>query len=230
MTEKKKIRAVLFDMDGVLFNSMPYHAAAWHEVMKAHGLDLSKKEAFMHEGRTGAGTINIVCRRQLNREATAEEIEQIYAEKSEAFRKYPEPDCMEGAADLLNKVKSDGLVPMLVTGSGQRSLLDRMEHSVPGIFTPEHMVTAYDVKRGKPDPEPYLMALQKGGFRPEEAVVVENAPLGVQAAVAAGVFTIAVNTGPLDDEVLWNAGADVLYPSMTALYADWEELMKRLSE
>ena len=50
------------------------------------------------------------------------------------------------------------------------------------------MVTAFDVKYGKPNPEPYLMALKKGGFKPNEALVIENAPLGVQAGVAAGIF------------------------------------------
>ena len=49
---KKKLKAVLFDMDGVLFNSMPYHSEAWHKVMKSHGLTLSREEAYMHEGRT----------------------------------------------------------------------------------------------------------------------------------------------------------------------------------
>jgi beta-phosphoglucomutase-like phosphatase (HAD superfamily) len=84
------------------------------------------------------------------------------------------------------------------------------------------MVTAYDVERGKPDPEPYLMALRKGGLAPDEAVVVENAPLGVQSAVAAGIYTIAVNTGPLDDRVLLDAGADLLLPSMRALAERWD--------
>ena len=50
---KKKLKAVLFDMDGVLFDSMPYHSEAWHKVMKSHGLTLSREEAYMHEGRTG---------------------------------------------------------------------------------------------------------------------------------------------------------------------------------
>lgn len=78
---RKKLKAVLFDMDGVLFNSMPYHSEAWHQVMKTHGLDLSREEAYMHEGRTGASTINIVFQRELGKEATQEEIESIYHEK-----------------------------------------------------------------------------------------------------------------------------------------------------
>jgi len=69
--------------------------------------------------------------------------------------------------------------------------------------------------------------LQKGGLRAEECVVVENAPLGVRAAKAAGIFTIAVNTGPLPDNALTDEGADLLLPSMQALSDAWEELSAR---
>jgi HAD superfamily hydrolase (TIGR01509 family) len=108
----------------------------------------------------------------------------------------------------------------LVTGSGQKSLLNKLEHSFPSVFQKDKMVTAYDVKRGKPDPEPYLMALQKGGLLPEQAIVIENAPLGVKSAVAAGIFTIAVNTGILKDEELLQAGANCLYHDMMELRND----------
>ena len=60
----QRLRAVLFDMDGVLYNSMPSHAKAWHRAMAHFGYDLPEQEAYMHEGRTGASTINIVSRRQ----------------------------------------------------------------------------------------------------------------------------------------------------------------------
>ena len=221
---QKKIKAVLFDMDGVLFNSMPYHSEAWHTVMKNHGFTLSREEAYMHEGRTGAATINIVFQRELGREATQEEIENIYAEKSKLFNSYPEAERMPGAWELLQKVKSEGLTPMVVTGSGQLSLLERLEHNFPGIFCKELMVTAFDVKYGKPHPEPYLIALEKGQFQADEAVVVENAPLGVEAGHAAGIFTIAVNTGPLDEQVLLDAGADILFPSMNSLHENWGKI------
>lgn len=221
-----QLKSVLFDMDGVLFDSMPHHAEAWHKIMQAHGLQLSREEAYLHEGRTGAGTINIVYRRQLGRDATPEEIESIYQEKSVEFNKYPEAERMPGAWPLLQKIKAGGLVPMVVTGSGQRSLLDRLEHNFPGMFRRELMVTAFDVKHGKPDPEPYLMALEKGNLHPGEAVVVENAPLGVEAGHKAGIFTIAVNTGPLDGQVLLDAGADLLFPSMQALCDAWDGLFQ----
>ena len=219
---KKKLKAVLFDMDGVLFDSMPYHSEAWHKVMKSHGLTLSREEAYMHEGRTGASTINIVFQRELGREATQEEIESIYQEKSVLFNSYPEAKPMPGGWELLQKVKKAGLIPMVVTGSGQLSLLERLEHHYPGMFHKELMVTAFDVKYGKPNPEPYLMALKKGGIKADEAVVVENAPLGVEAGHNAGIFTIAVNTGPLNGQVLLDAGADLLFPSMQALNDTWD--------
>ena len=228
--KKIHLKAVLFDMDGVLFNSMPYHAQAWHTTMVKHGLMLGPTEAYMHEGRTGASTINIVHQRQFGVEATPELIQQIYAEKSAEFNRFPEPEPMSGAWELLQQVKADGLIPVLVTGSGQRTLLDRLSTNFPGIFTPDHMVTAFDVKYGKPNPEPYLMGLEKAGVKADEAIVVENAPLGVQAGVVAGIFTIAVNTGPLPDQVLWDAGANLLFPSMLAFNETWETLRRMITQ
>lgn len=222
------LKSVLFDMDGVLFDSMPYHADAWHKTMTHHGLNLSREEAYLHEGRTGASTINIVCKRERGYEASEDEIKTIYAEKSEEFNKNPEVQRMPGALEVLTKIKQDGLFSMVVTGSGQHSLINRLNTNFPGIFTPELMVTAFDVKYGKPKPEPYLMALKKGNLKANEAIVVENAPLGVEAGHAAGIFTVAVNTGPLDDKVLLAAGADLLFPSMQAFCDSWEDLFKEL--
>ena len=129
---------------------------------------------------------------------------------------------MPGAHELLKKVKTDGLIPVIVTGSGQTSLLDRLNHNFPDVFKAELMVTAFDVKYGKPNPEPYLMALKKANVHPNEAIVVENAPLGVQAGVAAGIFTVAVNTGPLPDNALTDQGANLLFHSMKDLEENWE--------
>ena len=224
--ENINLKAVLFDMDGVLFNSMPYHSEAWHTAMQQFNLDLSREEAYMHEGRTGSGTINIVYQRQYGKDATQEEIENIYQVKSRIFNSFPEPEPMLGAWEVLQKVKAAGLKIILVTGSGQRSLLDRLEHHYPGMFTPDLMVTAFDVKHGKPHPEPYLMGLEKGGIKANEAIVIENAPLGVESAVAAGIYTIAVNTGPIPDNVLMNAGANILFPSMKALAETWNIAIK----
>lgn len=220
------LKAVLFDMDGILFNSMPNHAEAWHKTMAQFGFTLSREEAYMHEGRTGAATINIVSQRERGFDATEEEIKRIYQAKSDLFNQYPKAERMPGAWEVLTQIKEAGLIPMVVTGSGQTSLLDRLNQNFPDIFKRELMVTAFDVKYGKPNPEPYLMALKKGGLQPNEALVVENAPLGVQAGIAAGIFTIAVNTGPLPDHVLLDQGANILFHSMTDFNEHWSELSR----
>ncbi len=226
--DKLNLKAVLFDMDGVLFDSMKNHAKAWHEAMKQYGMHLSPEEAYLHEGRTGAATINIVSSRQRNHEAAEEEIKEIYQTKSNIFNSLPKAERMPGALELLNKIKAAGLIPVIVTGSGQTSLLERLNKNFPGIFKAELMVTAFDVKYGKPNPEPYLMGLQKAGVQANEAIVVENAPLGVRAGVAAGIFTVAVNTGPLPDKVLLDEGANYLFHSMPDFNKNWEEFYQAI--
>lgn len=213
----RKARAVLFDMDGVLFDSMKNHAEAWERAMKINGLVMSREDAFMNEGRTGEGTIDIFALAQWGRNATEEEREHIYKVKSDIFNTLPHVEPMPGALEVLQTVKAMGILRVIVTGSGQKSLLERLENSFPGMFRAELMVTAFDVRLGKPHPEPYLMGLEKAAVRADEAIVVENAPLGVEAAKAAGIYTIAVNTGPLPDRVLYDAGADIVFPNHHAL-------------
>lgn len=212
-------KAVLFDMDGVLFDSMPAHASSWAKVCTDFGLYMSAEEAYMHEGRTGEATINILSQRHWGRNATAQEVERIYAAKCEAFNACPESGQMPGAASVLAQVRAAGLDLFVVTGSGQKSLLDRLQQNYSGCFSDGHIVSSKDVRHGKPSPEPYLKGLALAGVEPWEAIVVENAPLGVRAAVAARIFTVAVNTGPLPDGALLDEGADLIFPSMQALAA-----------
>lgn len=222
--EKMALKAVLFDMDGVLFDSMKKHSECWYQAMTHFGFQFSRDEAYLHEGRTGAGTINIISQRQRGCDATPEEIKEIYQYKSDLFNAMSEAEAMPGATEVLEKVMASGITPILVTGSAQESLINRLNKHYPGVFVPELMVTAADVKYGKPHPEPYLMGLGKGQLKPWEAIVVENAPLGVQASTAAGIFTVAVNTGPLDDKVLLDEGANLLLHSMQELADKWEDL------
>ncbi|MDR0542371.1 MAG: HAD-IA family hydrolase [Dysgonamonadaceae bacterium] len=223
------IKAVLFDMDGVLYDSMPGHVQAWHEVMSALGIPASKEEYYLHEGRTGQATIRIYFNQFFGRDATDEEYENLYARKTRRFVELGfQAKPMPGALEVLQKVKALGLQRILVTGSGQNSLFEELDTSYPGYFDKNLLVTAYDVRYGKPHPEPYLMGLKKGNLLPEEAVVVENAPLGIASARAAGIYTVGVNTGPLPDDALWDAGANVVYPSMQALAEKVERLIQSL--
>ena len=215
-------KAVLFDMDGVLYDSMPFHARSWHESMARFGIDMAPEEAYAYEGMRGVETIKLLVRRQFGKDISDEEAARMYDAKSEAFRLCPKAEKMEGVEELMRKIKAGGLKIVVVTGSGQKSLLDRLEEDFHGLVSRNLVVTSFDVKHGKPDPEPYLTGLAKAGIKSSEGIVVENAPLGVRAAVAAGIFTVAVNTGPLPDKALADEGANVVLPSMSALRDAWK--------
>lgn len=224
-----KIKAIFFDMDGVLFDSMPNHAKAWIYAFAQVGISFDAYGAYMREGMTGSGTINEVFQLQLGRKATEEECKQIYKIKSDYFETLGPATPMPYAKEVLQTVKDAGLDIYIVTGSGQQSLLNTLNRFFPGFFQKEKMVTAFDVKKGKPDPEPYLMALEKGNYDPDEAIVVENAPLGVRSAVGAGIYTIAVNTGILKGSELTDNGADMLFADMKSLLLDMPEIIESAS-
>ena len=132
---------------------------------------------------------------------------------------------MPGILSLMEQIHAAGITIGVVTGSGQRPLINRILRDFGRFVSIDNITTAYDVKRGKPNPDPYLMGLEKaGGLQPSEALVVENAPLGIRAGIAAGIYTIAVNTGPLPDKVLLDAGANILFPTMQSLSDAWPTL------
>lgn len=206
-------------MDGVLYDSMRSHVQAWWETMASVGIESSLEDFYLFEGRTGHSTIDILFKRTFGREATSEEKETIYTRKAQRFVELEQSESrpMPGSPEVLEKVKTLGLQRIIVTGSGQYFLFEKLHKDFPGYFDRSLMVTAYDVSNGKPHPEPYLMGLKKGKLSSDEAIVIENAPLGIESARAAGIYTIAVNTGPLPNSVLWEAGANALFPSMNAL-------------
>ena len=218
-------KAVLFDMDGVLFDSMPNHARSWHLAMAECGIDMDESEAYQYEGMRGVETIKLKAREQWHRELSDEEAQHMYDIKTRYFSQCPPARKMEGVEALMHTIKSHGMQIGVVTGSGQRSLLDHLEQAFPGLLHRELMVTSFDVSHGKPQPDPYLAGLRKVGCEPCQAIVVENAPLGVRAAVAARIFTVAVNTGPLPDAVLQAEGASLIYKRMSDFNKDFESLL-----
>ena len=216
----EQLKAVFFDQDGVLFDSMPFHAEAWAQTMKAHRLPFTAEDAYINEGRTGAAVIEEMHQQLFGRPASEELIRQIYKEKSDRFLQLTEgrlPNMIPGVMEVLRWLDSHGVQCWVVTGSGQHALFDNLQRVSGGILRRERMITAFDVTHGKPDPEPYLKAWERSGFRKEECMVVENAPLGVRAGKAAGLYTIGVNTGPLPDELLRKEGADQVLPDMNTL-------------
>ena len=212
--------AVLFDMDGVIYDSMPNHSVSWHNSMKDFGIDMPYEGAYQYEGMRGVETIKTLARAQWHRELSDDEAQEMYAHKAALFAKQCQltpARIMPGIKTLMQYIKDNGWKICVVTGSAQHALLDKLLIDFDGLLREELIVTAFDVKHGKPNPEPYLKGMMKCGVEPWQTIVVENAPLGIRAAVAARCFTIAVNTGPLKDEILLQEGANLIFPRMTDL-------------
>ena len=220
-------KAVLFDMDGVLYDSMPYHAIAWQESMKQFDIHMTAADAYATEGARGIDTIQVMVKKQKGIDISLEEAQKMYDVKTEIFHSMPTAKIFPGVCEVMQKIKDAGMQVGVVTGSGQRPLILRLLNDFGNFLDENHIVTAYDVKRGKPNPDPYLMGLQKAGdLKPWEGIVVENAPLGVRAGVAAKIFTIAINSGPLPDEELSSKGSNLLYHKMTKFCDNFERLIE----
>jgi len=211
------MKAFFFDMDGVLFDSMPLHAKAWEEVMSRHGLPFSAYDTYVNEGRTGESVIDESFMTARHRHATPQEIQTIYNEKTLLFHQEGDAKPIKGVDKVLQYVQAQGYQIWIVTGSAQESLFDKLDTCFPHIFCREHMITASDVKHGKPDPEPYLKAWERSGLPKKDCIVIENAPMGVESGKAAGLTVYAVNTGILTPQDLQQAGADKVVNDMQQL-------------
>lgn len=207
-------KAALFDMDGTLYDSMPRHVAAWTQMLAENGIEIEPVTILMDEGRTGTDTVRDIFRKHCGIDISDDECRRLYRRKAELFAGMAKVDIMPGATKLVRAAMDAGLTTVLVTGSGQGSLLGRLDSDFPGAFPENRRVTAYNVTHGKPHPEPYLKAMEIAGVRPHEAIAFDNAPLGVRSAAAANALAIGIVTGPIAPDALHMAGADAVFLSM----------------
>lgn len=220
--KKSAPKAVLFDMDGVLIHSMPMHVAAWRKLYKEYGIDVSEEYLYSEEGRVATKAIAKLFKEQKCIELSDKETLRIYTQKANDVKTQARPSRMEGMLEFVQLVKKTSATSV-VTGSGQSTLMDILNDYYPDCFDENMMISARDVKHGKPHPEPYLMGLKKHGIKAEEAIVVENAPLGTLSGKAAGIFVLAINSGKLSDELLYENGADVVVSSASELVDWWKD-------
>ena len=222
------ITTALIDCDGVLYDSMKNHTLAWVKLMKKNGIKCSRDEFYEMEGMTGSEIIKTKFKTGAGKNITDDEAHALYGVKTRYFRELGEVPVMPGVMRMLETLKDAGVERVLVTGSQQDTLLQRINNDFPGIFG-DVTVTGHDVRKGKPNPEPFLKGMSKSGKQPNQCIVIENAPLGVQAGHAAGCFTIGVTTGPIPEKDLYKAGADIVYKNMDELAAALPSLLVALS-
>jgi sugar-phosphatase len=174
--------AVLFDLDGVLVDSAVCVERHWRRWAAEHGLDSEEIMRFAH-GRPTVETIRLVAPH------LPAELEAARLDASEAFDTDGVVEVL-GAAKLLRSLPRNAWA--IATSGTRDTALTRLRHT--GLPLPAVLITAGDVKRGKPDPEAYLLAAAKLDVTPERCVVVEDAPAGIEAGHAAGMRVVALAT------------------------------------
>lgn len=206
----------LFDMDGVLMDSMPFHVESWQKAFLSVGVHYPEDRIYQNEGRPGEETILDVYKWLFNTIPDQQTIEKIYAKKTQIMKDLGQAELIKGMDKVVEYLADKSYKLCIVTGSSQESLLELIDNCFNSKFG-NNIVTGKDVTQGKPHPEPYLKAIKLIKSSPKKAVVIENSPLGIQSAKKAGIFTLAINTGPLNNSVLKDAGADEIFNSADAL-------------
>jgi len=200
-------RGVLFDLDGVLVDSTPAVARVWAGWAHEHGFDPDEVVKMAH-GRPSIGTIRELLP-HADHEAENREVER--REISDVEGVIPLP----GALELLRALP---LERWAIVTSCTRQLAG-VRIAAAGLPQPKHLVTATDVRRGKPDPEPYLKGAQFLGVPAVDCLVIEDAPAGIRAGKAAGAQVLALRTTASDPELL-QAGADWIADNCAGLFVD----------
>ncbi len=186
-----KIKAVIFDMDGVITDTMPYHYRAWKKILKDEGIKTSECEIYMREGQPG----NITIKEIFGEHGVAYDdyrAKAALAKKEKLFKKIVKRRFIRGARPFIHLLKYEGFKLALVTGTARHEVRRIMPGALLGLF--DVTVTGDEVRHGKPHPEPYNIAIKKLGITPRDAVVIENAPFGIQSAKRAKLTCLALQT------------------------------------
>lgn len=209
-------KAVIFDMDGVLIDSYHAHFQSWQVVASEEGLDFSRDVFDRTFGRTSREIIQEVWG---SRAAIAERVSSLDARKEAAYREIISRDfpAMPGVGALIDALVAAGF-KLAVGSSGPPEnvalVLSRLQRE--RLFSA--VVSGADVVRGKPDPAIFLLAAQRMGMAPEHCAVIEDAPLGIAAARAAGMAAIGLaSTGRQRDQL---AAADAVFDSLNQITPD----------
>lgn len=203
--KRRKFKGVLFDFDGVVTDSMSDNFQAWKKAFEVIGVNIKEDDYYPLEGYSTLDVAKITLEKYKKDENPKKisNLKHHYYLKSNRFKLY------EGIENIINLFFRKNIGIALVTGANR----SRVEWSLKSLKEKFKVIVAGDDKiRGKPAPDPYLLAANKLGIPPNQCIVVENAPIGIKSAKTAGCYCIALMT-TLGREPLEEAGADKVFES-----------------
>jgi sugar-phosphatase len=176
--------AIIFDLDGVLIDANSVYERHWQAWAERNQVPFADILA-VHHGRPAAQTVEIVAPHLDPQREAADYNRSLLADTDlTGVLAFP------GVAKLLSSLPADRWA--IATSAPLPVAIARLGHLA--LPQPDVLVTADDVARGKPEPDPYLMAARGLGYPPQQCLVIEDAPAGIKAATAAGTFVLAVTT------------------------------------
>ena len=217
-------KAFIFDIDGTIIDSMPYHARSWDIFLDRHG----KRGAGGDFFRRTAGRTGIEVMREFFGPLTDEEAHALTREKEAIYRELFAPVFCEiaGFTVFARAAKAAGVRLACATAGDP----DNIRFAVAGLGLDgffDAAVGAHDVARGKPEPDLFLLAAQRVGIVPAQCLVFEDAPLGIEGARRAGMRAVAIASTVPPDEL--GAPRHVLARAQDFTTLDPAELAARLS-
>ncbi|MFH1722331.1 MAG: HAD family phosphatase [Candidatus Altiarchaeota archaeon] len=207
------MKGIIFDGDGILFDSFNANLKAHQEVLARYGVLFTKEYYLQSQGRKT---------QEMHRESFEkaglpfpENIDKISDEKNLLYRKsfLGEVLMLPGVRDFLKDLKKENVLVAVATAMFSKNISALLEKFDLNDFF-SVVVSGDDVKRAKPDPEIYRLAAEKLNLDPRECVVFEDAPLGVKSAKAAGMKVVGVLTGSGEREELEKGGADLIIETL----------------
>jgi beta-phosphoglucomutase len=210
-------RAVVVDMDGVVLDSMPMHLQSWQLALAPLGIKLTAGDLYPLEGVPTERTAKLLTEKLLGQPCSDADAQRLADTKRGLFRQMFRPALVPGMGPLLHDLHGRGYRLGMVTGSARRVVDESLAPTgVAGLF--DAIVAGDQVRHGKPDPEPYRTAAERLHVPAAECLAVENAPLGIRSANAAGMGCVALET-TLDAGRLRAVGADDVFANAGALRA-----------
>ena len=185
------IKAVLFDFDGVIANTLAYHVQAWQQVFADYGVEILPQDFFLLEGQL-AEEIGKQLAQQKGLSLDEMTLKKMVQQKRAIYNKITRATVYPASRKLIEQLKKKSIKIALVTGAIRQNIEPVAGTEFLKNF--DVIIGGTDVPHTKPHPEPYLTAAQKLSVQPHECLVIENAPLGIRAAKLAGMFCVAVKT------------------------------------
>jgi HAD superfamily hydrolase (TIGR01509 family) len=216
------MRALIFDLDGTLVDTVYAHVFAWQLAFAEAGMAIDAWRIHRRMGMSG-GLFTRAAGRELGRSLTPDESRQLEARHSEFFHEFlPERRPLPGAAALLAFLRGEGIAHGIAT-SGRRPEIDASLAAV-GVGEDAVVIERGDVERAKPEPDLFLACQQRLGVDALDCVVVGDAVWDILAARRAGMLSVGVLTGGYGEDELYRAGAFRVYRDAAELHQALDEL------